>query len=199
MTFRGISIPPELSINSIAAELEAAGLARMGQGVNPDDVVGLLLLTPQLLNLLGGLPGDAPPGMIEGPLPSPRLRSVRLEELEGVAEAVAGGGGAENITLEAPSNVRIVQVMEVIGDSDSPDFNIDIFEDADRTRLNRIFRNVNIANHLVDRLLEGQDYRDRDSLAGGQTDRIYVRVTNNDAAPHDIIVRVKFRVEPAEV
>ena len=64
--------------------------------------------------------------------------------------------------------------------------------------LNRVFRNININQHLVDRFLEGLQYRDRDGGAG-QADRIYVTVTNNDAAPHDIIVRIKFRVEPAEV
>ena len=77
-------LPPELSINSIARELESAGLAQMRQGVNPDDVIGLLLLTPQLLRLLnsGGEVGD------ELSIPSPVLRSQRLDELEGKALGV---------------------------------------------------------------------------------------------------------------
>ena len=56
MTSR-FTVPPELSIQSITRELEKAGLAQMGQGVDPDDVVGLLLLGPELIRLFSGQPG----------------------------------------------------------------------------------------------------------------------------------------------
>ena len=52
---QGFRIPPELSISSIARELEAAGLARMGQGASPDDVIGVFLFRSVLIQILSEL------------------------------------------------------------------------------------------------------------------------------------------------
>jgi len=49
---QGFRLPPELSISSIARELEAAGLAQMGQGADPDDVIGVFLFRSVLLQVL---------------------------------------------------------------------------------------------------------------------------------------------------
>lgn len=183
-------LPPELSINSIARELESAGLAQTGQGVDPDDVLGLLLLTPQLLRLLNSAGEDGN----DLPIPSPVVRSQRLDELEGKALGVTAAGGTAGITVETPANMRIVKIFEVVGDSDSDDFDVEIFEDAARTRLNRVYRNITNDQHFVDRLLEGLQYQDRDG-GDGQADRIYIRITNNAVADQDITVRVKFKSE----
>ncbi len=190
MTSSGIRIPPELSISSIAQELQTAGLAQMGQGANPDDVVGLLLLTPQLVELLALLTGQTNGGIPIDGVPV----TLRKDELEGTSAAVPATS-SENIKLETAGNIRVTQIFEVIADSDSPDFDVEIYEDADRTRLNRVYRNAAVTtNHVVDRLLEGQEYQDREG-GDGQPDQIYVRVTNNDVSPHDITVRVKFKSE----
>lgn len=189
MSMQAIRIPAELSISSLAAELQASGLAPMGQ--DPDDVVGVLLFLSDLHQRLADGSGDGTSPILPG------LTSARLEELEGTR--TVGAGTFEDIDLEAPSNVEIVQLFEIVGDSDLTDFTVEIFEDKVRTRLNRVYRNANTTtNQFVDRLLEGQQYQDRDA-GDGQPDSLYVRVTNNTAGPGDITARVKFRTERTQL
>lgn len=192
MVFHG-ELPGELSIRSIAAELQRSGLAAMGQDVNPDEVVGLLLLLPDLLRVIGSRAVVDENG--EPVFVAPGGSSLRLDELEATSSAV-GIGATEDLTLETGSNRQVVRLFDIVGDSPGSDFDVAIYEDQARTQLNRIYLNTGNNLHFVDRLLEGQDYRDRDSGLG-EADKIYVQVTNNDVAIQDITVRVKFRSETA--
>ncbi len=166
----------------------------MGQNVNPDDVIGVLLFRSNAARIFGGRTVDENG---EPVLLAPGASSLRLDELEATSAAV-GIGATEDLTLETPTNRQIVRIFDVVGDSPGSDFDVAIFEDQARTQLNRIYLNTGNNLHFVDRLLEGQDYRDRDGGLG-QTDKIYLQVTNNDVAAQDITVRVKFRSEAAIV
>ncbi|KKN54170.1 hypothetical protein LCGC14_0595190 [marine sediment metagenome] len=194
MVYQG-ELPPELSVQNIAAELQRSGLGQMGQDgqdpIDPDNVVGVVLLLSDIVRRFGGGAVDASGDPV---LVAPGAASLRLDEAEATFPEV-GIGATEDLTLESPSDREIVRIFDVVGDSPGSDFDVAIFEDQGRTRLNRIYLNTGNNLHFVDRLLEGQDYRDRES-GPGEPNKIYVQVTNNDVAIQDITVRVKFRSEP---
>ena len=120
-----------------------------------------------------------------------------LLEVVSTSVAVPAAGGIANpeIAIDGlPAGFAIARIFEVVGDSDSVDFDVQIFEDAARTRLNRDFDFQTAVTHLVQLLVGGQQYRDRDVVLATDLAEFHVRVTNNDAAPENITVRIRYEL-----
>lgn len=108
----------------------------------------------------------------------------------------AGSTADQNINIQddgSGSVLRIgfhrTKIFELTLDGPS-DFDVEIYEDDARTQLNRVFRIQNVADHRIERLLDGLQYRDRDApLLAVAT--FHVRVRNNTAGAANIVVRIR--------
>ena len=117
------------------------------------------------------------------------------EEATSVAIAGGGGTGTLDLTLSAMAVGRgIVRIHELVFDSDSVDFDVQIFEDVARTRLNRVVNVETISTHTVQILGggRGMQYEDRDITPVTGQLIVYLSLTNNDVGAETITVRVRY-------
>lgn len=120
------------------------------------------------------------------------MNRVDFHEVQHTFSFVAAGAAA---TYDLPidslrAGFSRTKIYEVVADGPS-DFDLEIYEDGAYSQLNRIYRVQNINSHWVDRLLLGQQYRDRDVTLPTQQAAFHLRVVNNTAAAADITVRVR--------
>ena len=120
---------------------------------------------------------------------------IDLHEVEDTAAAVAGGGGQADLQINiATLNLGLarVKVFELVGDSNSVNFDVELYEDTARTRLNRVIQILTINLHTVQRFLNGAQYRDRDVALPTDQPIFHVRVINNDVGAQNITVRLRY-------
>jgi len=118
-------------------------------------------------------------------------------EEEATSASIAGGGGTGTLDLtlsDMPPGRGIVRLHELVMDSDSVDFDVLIFEDSARTRLNRVVNIENINLHTVQIFGAGggTQYEDRDIVAVTGTAIVYFSFVNTGAGANTITVRAKY-------
>lgn len=111
--------------------------------------------------------------------------------------SIAGSGGTEDSELaiaEIPVGEAIARIHEIVMDSDSDDFDLEIFEAATRTLLNRIVNIINVNLHTVQALAAGRgtQYRDRDVALPTDTADFHLRVTNNAVGAATATIRIRY-------
>lgn len=118
-----------------------------------------------------------------------------LLEITQTFAQVAGGGGVATADVDiANLTLGIVRcrIFEVMGDSNSANFDIEVYEDATYTRLNRIIQVLGINTHNVTRFVEGASYQDRRAFVLPTTQgQFHLRVVNPGVL-NDIVMRVKY-------
>ncbi len=118
-------------------------------------------------------------------------------EEEDTSPSIAGGGGTGTLDLtlsDMGAGLGIARIHELVFDSDSIDFDVQIFEDIARTRLNRVVNMINISTHTVQILGggRGMQYEDRDIVATTGQLIVYFSFTNNAVGAEAITVRVRY-------
>ena len=86
------------------------------------------------------------------------------------------------------------KIYEVVADSTSANFDVEIYESTSRTQVNRIIQLIGINRHTNTRFPEGAQYRDRDISVLTPTTRaqFYARGINNGGGAVTITIRIKY-------
>ena len=114
--------------------------------------------------------------------------------------SVTGSGGTLAVEISM-ANAQVkgfdrVKIYELVADSDSTDFDVEVYEDDDLTRINRIIQITDINTHTVQRFLGGAQYRDREITSVNALTTVpefHVNLINNGSAA---TIRLRIRYLP---